>query len=139
MTHYKRTIVRDSRVHNNRTDKVKRMIQAATTRRDSATSAAGRTINDQHPAESSHQVQKRIKIYDPMANDSWRRVHFQLRVPGWPDGFTGELRMLDAMEPNGDHSNILGLCTPLDFRHRLVLAFPDGKFNNNRPGTASAR
>ena len=74
-----------------------------------------------------------------MANDSWRRVHFQLRVPGWPNGFPIELRMLDAMEPNSDHNDILGLRTPLDFRHRLVLAIRDGEFNDDRPGTSTAR
>ena len=71
--------------------------------------------------------------------NSWSQVDFQVRVPGWPDVFPDELRVLDPVKPNSDHSDILCLSAPLVFRHRLVLAVRNGEFDDGRPGTSSAR
>ena len=57
-----RTVFQGWTLINNRAGKVKSIIQAATSRRDSATSAAGRTINNNHPSESTQRTHKRIVI-----------------------------------------------------------------------------
>ena len=49
------------------------------------------------------------QIYHPMIHDSWPRLYFQFRVPGWPNKFTPELRILEAVKPNGDNSSIFRL------------------------------
>ena len=67
------------------------------------------------------------------------RRNFTFRAPGWPNELFSELRIVEAMEPNGDDCSVFNLGTPLYSGYTLILGISNCYLSYDRPGSTGAR